>query len=367
MKTDIKFKENTFVVKGYGAKDNLLNKLTDHRLSEMDVERPMINDNQVIVEVLYSGVCHSDIHQVNDDWKNTRYPCVPGHEIIGKIAKVGNKVTKFSEGDLVGVGCMIDSCQTCKPCQDNEEQFCAGPHGPTMTYNGYFNDPASDFNTFGGYSSHVVSSEEFLLRIPEKLDIKKAAPILCAGITTYLPLKQWNIKQGDKVAIVGIGGLGHMAVQLAKAMGAEVTAITTQEAKRKEALELGADHVLISENDEEMKKNAMNFNYILITIPYAFDVNPYVKLLAIRGSLVTVGLLGEYKEPLNNMEVAKLARQVGGSVIGGVKDTQEVLDFCAEHNIHPEVQMMKIEDINDAFEKIKKEKVRFRYVIDMKA
>ncbi len=367
MKTDIKFKENTFTVKGYGAKDNLLSKLSDHRLSEMDVERPMINDNQVIVEVLYSGVCHSDIHQVNNDWKNTRYPCVPGHEIIGKIVKVGNKVSKFNEGDTVGIGCMIDSCQKCEPCKNNEEQFCAGEHGATMTYNGYFNDPQSDFNTYGGYSSHVVANEEFLLRIPLNLDIKRAAPILCAGITTYSPLKQARIGYGDKVAIVGIGGLGHMAVKLAKAMGAEVTAITTQEAKRKDALELGANHVLISENEEEMKKNAMKFDFILVTIPTSFDVNPYVNLLGIRGSLVTVGLLGEYKKPLNNMEVAKLARKVGGSVIGGIKETQEVMDFCAEHDIYPEVEMMKIEDINDAFKKVKEEEVRFRYVIDMKA
>lgn len=362
MKTDIKFQDNSFTVKGYGAKDE-----NNQNLVEMDIKRPIIEENQVLVEVLYSGVCHSDIHQVANDWENTRYPCVPGHEIIGKIIEAGSKVSKFNKGDIVGVGCMIDSCQTCDQCKNNEEQFCTGKHGPTMTYNGYFKDPESDFNTFGGYSSHVVSTEEFLLRIPEKLDIKRAAPILCAGITTYSPLRQWKVGKGDKVGIVGIGGLGHMGVQLAKAMGADVTAITTHEAKRKDVLELGADAVLISENEKEMEENAMKFDFILVTIPDPFDVNPYVNLLAPRGSLVTVGLLGEYKQPTNNMNVAMYNRQLGGSIIGGIKETQEVLDFCAEHNIQPDVEMMKIEDINEAFKKVKQEKVRFRYVIDMKA
>lgn len=361
MNTDIKYNKDNFIVKGYGAKSK------NKDLKEMDVERPMIKENEVIIKVLYSGVCHSDIHQVQDDWDNTRYPCVPGHEVIGKIVKAGNKVSKFSEGDIVGVGCMIDSCQTCSQCENDEEQFCIGPNGPTMTYNGYFGNPDSNYNTFGGFSSHIVSTEDFLLKIPRSLDIKKAAPILCAGITTYSPLHHFNVGAGDKVGIVGIGGLGHMGVQIAKAMGAEVTAITTMEAKRKDALELGADHVIISENQREMKDNQMSLDFILVTIPEQFDVNPYINLLAPRGSLVTVGLLGPYKKPTNNMTVAMYARNVGGSLIGGIKETQEVLDFCAEHNILPEVEMIKIEDINKAFVNVEEEKVRFRYVINMEA
>ena len=362
MEKTINYDGDTFTVKGYGAKGE-----DNQTLVEMDVERPMIDDNEVIIEVMYCGVCHSDIHQVANDWNNTRYPCVPGHEVIGKIVKAGSKVKNHKEGDIVGVGCMIDSCRTCTPCKNDEEQFCTGSHGPTMTYNGYFKDPDSDMNTYGGYASHIVSTEDFLLTIPSGMDISKSAPILCAGITTYSPLKHWKVEKGDKVGIVGIGGLGHMAVQLANAMGAEVTAITTSESKRQDALDLGANSVLISENEEEMKENAMKFDFILVTIPDAFDVNPYVELLAPRGSLVTVGLLGEYKKPTNNMNVAMYSRQLGGSLIGGIKETQEVLDFCAKHDIYPEVQMISVEDVNKAFKKVNEEKVRFRYVIDMQS
>lgn len=362
MNKDIKREGHTFTVKGYGATGALLG---GKKLQEMEVERPIPTRDQLLIEVLYSGVCHSDIHQVNNDWKNTRYPCVPGHEIIGRVIENAVSGSDFKVGEIVGVGCMIDSCQTCASCQSDEEQFCLGDNGPTMTYNGYFGNPSSDFNTFGGYASHVVADKNFVLRVPEGLDIKAAAPILCAGITTYSPLKHYGVKAGDKVGIVGIGGLGHMGVQLAKAMGATVTAITTSEEKRADALELGADEVLLSTDKKAMQAHAMKFNFILITIPYAFDVNPYVNLIAPRGSLVTVGLLGEYEKPLNNMTVAKYARSVGGSIIGGVKETQEVLDFCAEHNVLPEVKMINIKDINETFDKIVKEKARFRYVIDM--
>ncbi|BAO55975.1 NAD(P)-dependent alcohol dehydrogenase [Nonlabens marinus] len=362
MKADIHYKESTFTVKGYGAKDE-----NNTTLKEMDVERPMIKEDEVIIETLYSGVCHSDIHQVHNDWENTRYPCVPGHEVIGKIVNAGSKVTKFKEGDIVGVGCMIDSCQACPQCKNDQEQFCTGPHGPTMTYNGYFADPESDFNTYGGYASHLVSNQDFLIKIPDTLDIKAAAPILCAGVTTYSPLKHWGVKKGDQVAVVGIGGLGHMGVQLAKAMGAKVTAITTEKSKTDDVKALGADHVLLSTDDKAMEEHAMKFDFILITIPSAFDVNPYISLIAPRGSLVTVGLLGAYESPTNNMEVAKYARSIGGSIIGGIKETQDVMNFCAKHGILPEVEMIGIEQINDAFQKVKEEDVRFRYVIDMKS
>jgi uncharacterized zinc-type alcohol dehydrogenase-like protein len=350
--------------KGYGASGALLGGKT---LKPMDFERDAPKDDEVLIEVLYCGVCHSDIHQVENDWKNTIYPCVPGHEIIGKVTATGSAVTKFKTGDTVGVGCMIDSCKTCAACQEGEEQFCEHPHGPTMTYNGYFIADGSGYNTFGGFSNNLVVKESFVLHIPESLDVAKAAPILCAGVTTYSPLNHWQVKAGDKVGIVGIGGLGHMAIMIAKAMEAEVTAITTKEEKREQALELGADQVIISENEEEMTKYAKYFNFILVTIPDPFDVNPYVSLLKRRSSLVTVGLLAPYKAPLNNMEVASQARSVGGSLIGGIAETQEVLDFCAKHHILPHVEMISIEEINDAFEKIKDEDVRFRYVIDMQS
>jgi len=223
----------------------------------------------------------------------------------------------------------------------------------------------SGYNTFGGYSTHIVVQESFLLRIPETLNISAAAPILCAGITTYSPLKHWNIQPGDKVGVVGIGGLGHMGVMLAKAMGASVTAITQHEEKRAAAVAIGADSVLVSEDDDAMKAAELSFDFILVTIPDAFDVNPYVCLLKTRGSLVTVGLLGPYKAATNNMEVAMHGRSVGGSAIGGIAETQEVLEFCAEHGILPQVEIIRIQDINEAFDKINNEEVRFRYVIDM--
>ena len=346
---------------GYGASGSLIGGKT---LEPMDFERPAPHADEVLIDILYSGVCHSDVHQVANDWNNTIYPCVPGHEIIGKVTYAGDKVTKFKVGDIVGVGCMVDSCKSCEACRDGEEQFCLHPHGPTMTYNGYFIPDGTEYNTFGGYSNNIVVKEDFVLNIPKTLDISKAAPILCAGVTTYSPLKHAGVKAGHKVGVVGIGGLGHMGVMLAKAMGAEVTAITTKEEKRESALELGASNVLISEDKEAMAKYDRYFDFIMVTIPDPFDITPYVSLLKRRGKLVTVGLLAPYKKPLNNMDVASQARSIGGSLIGGIAETQEVLDFCAEHNIHPHVEMIGIEEINDAYTKMKDEDVRYRYVID---
>jgi uncharacterized zinc-type alcohol dehydrogenase-like protein len=351
-----------FTVKGYGASGELIGGKT---LKPYAIERYKPGTDEVAIEVLYCGVCHSDIHQVENDWKNTVYPSIPGHEIVGRITDTGSGVTKFKTGDLVGVGCMIDSCLSCPSCQTGNEQYCESPTGFTATYNGYIKPDGSGFNTFGGYSTHVVVKEHFVLTIPESLDIRSAAPILCAGITTYSPLKEANIKAGDQVGIVGIGGLGHMAVMIAKAMGARVTAITTKEEKRSIAIELGADEVLVSENEEEMKAGAAKFKFLLCTIPDAFDVTPYISLLGVKGKLVTVGLIGEYKKPLNNMNLIFLGLSVGGSSIGGVPETQEVLQFCADHKIAPQVELINIEDINEAYEKIKNEEVRFRYVIDM--
>jgi len=354
----------TFTTKAYGATGSVLG---GKSLEPMEIERNKPADDEVLIEVLYCGVCHSDIHQVKNDWKNTIYPCVPGHEVVGRITEVGSKVNDFKTGDIVGVGCMIGSCQQCKSCKDGEEQLCLGPVAMTMTYNGYFKPGDSGFNTFGGYSTHIVANQNFVLRIPETLDIAAVAPILCAGITTYSPLKKFGVKQGHRVGIVGIGGLGHMGVMIATAMGAEVVAISTTEEKHKAAIELGAHSVLLSTDEEAMKLQELSFDFILVTIPESFDVNPYVCLLKPHGRLVTVGLLGPYKKPLDNMEAAKYERSIGGSLIGGVKETQEVLDFCAKHSILPHVEMISIKDINEAFDKLINEEVRFRYIIDMKS
>ena len=358
--------------KAYGATGSIFSSL-----SEMDIERQPPKANELLIDILYCGVCHSDLHQVKNDWANTVYPCVPGHEIVGRVAEAGNSVTRYKVGDIVGVGCMIASCGHCHPCADlKEEQYCEGPNSFLATYNGPMK-PAKQAenggnmygqdNTFGGYSERITVQESFVLRIPEALDIKAAAPILCAGVTTYSPLRHWGVSEGDSVGIVGLGGLGHMAVMLAKAMGAEVTVFTEHEEKTEAAKALGAHHVIVSTDKDAMKNAELTMDFILITIPDKFDVTPYVTALKHDGALVTVGLLGPYKSPLNNMEVAMHRRTVGGSLIGSIAETQEVLDFCAEHGIAPEVEMIRIQDINDAFKKMDDEEVRFRYVIDMQS
>lgn len=346
--------------KAYGASNSIFN-----GLSEMEIERQAPKPDEVHIDILYCGVCHSDLHQVRNDWHNTIYPCVPGHEIVGRVNEVGSAVSKFRVGDIVGVGCMVDSCGVCPSCQEKEENYCEGPVGWTATYNGYMKPQNKDFNTFGGYSTNITVKESFVLRIPDALDIKAAAPILCAGVTTYSPLKHWNVGPGHSVAVVGIGGLGHMAVQLARALGATVTAITRDKEKQAAAEQLGAHEVLISTDAAAMKAHELKFDFILITIPDAFDVNDYVTLAKRDGVITTVGLLGPYKAPLNNMGVAMQRRSLSGSIIGSIAETQEVLEFCAKHNIAPEVEMIPMQDINKAFDKMMDEEVRFRYVIDM--
>ncbi|SNR96366.1 NAD(P)-dependent alcohol dehydrogenase [Hymenobacter mucosus] len=353
---------DVFKTKAYGATNSIFN-----GLSEMEIERHAPKADEVHIDILYCGVCHSDLHQVKNDWHNTIYPCVPGHEIIGRVIEVGSSVSKFQVGDVVGVGCMIDSCGTCPACQEQEENYCEGPVSWTATYNGYMKPQNKDFNTFGGYSTNIVVKESFVLRIPEALDIKAAAPILCAGITTYSPLKYWQVGPGQSVAVVGLGGLGHMAVQLARALGATVTAITTTKEKQAAAEKLGAHEVLLSTDADAMKAHELKFDFILITIPDAFDVNEYVKLAKRNGVITTVGLIGPYKAPLNNQEVAMHRRSVSGSIIGSIAETQEVLEFCAQHQILPEVEMINIQDINKAYDKMQDEEVRFRYVIDMES
>lgn len=346
--------------RGYGVKNSVFT-----RLKPIDFERQAPGADEVLIDILYCGVCHSDLHQVANDWDNTVYPCIPGHEIIGRVVRAGASVTKYKAGDIVGVGCMIDSCGTCPSCSDGLEQYCEGPKGWTATYNGPIKPDGT--NTFGGYSNNIVVKESFVLRIPEALDISRAAPILCAGITTYSPLRHWKVGAGSKVAIVGLGGLGHMGVQLAKAMEASVTVITTSKEKESEAKALGAHNILLSEDKDAMTAAEASFDLILVTIPDPFDVNPYVSLLKRDGTIVTVGLLGPYKKPVVNMEVAMKRRSLSASLIGGIAETQEVLDFCAEHNIMPEVEMIPIQDINKAFKKMQEGEVRFRYVIDMQS
>jgi len=349
-------------VKGYGASGSILNSL-----KPMAFERTPPKEDEVLIDILYCGVCHSDLHQVKNDWGNTLYPCVPGHEVIGKILETGSAVTKFKAGDVVGVGCMIDSCGHCNPCKDGEENYCEGPVSWTATYNGPMKPDGSGYNTFGGYSDKIVVREAFLLSIPEALDIKSAAPILCAGITTYSPLKHWGIKEGSKVGVVGVGGLGHMAIKLAKAMGAEVTAITRDEDKRADAERFGASQVLISTDKEAIAKQELTLDFILVTIPDEFEVNLYIDLLKRDGVLVTVGLLAPYSKALNNMGMAMHRRSIAGSLIGGIAETQEVLNFCAEHGISPDTEMIKIQDINDAYDKMLDKEVHYRYVIDMQS
>lgn len=290
---------------------------------------------------------------------------MPGHEIVGRVDEVGSAVTKFKVGDIAGVGCMVDSCGVCPACREKEENYCEGPVSWTATYNGYMKPENEDFNTFGGYSTNITVKEDFVLRIPDGLDSSAAAPILCAGVTTYAPLKYWGAGPGKSVAIVGIGGLGHMAVQLARAMGATVTAVTRDKDKREAAEQLGAHEVLISTDSDSMKAHELKYDFILITIPDAFEVNDYVKLAKRNGVITTVGLLGPYKAPLNNMEMALHRRSVAGSIIGSIAETQEVLYFCAENNILPEVQMIDMQEINNDYDKMLDEEVRFRYVIDM--
>jgi uncharacterized zinc-type alcohol dehydrogenase-like protein len=346
-------------IKAYGAVDK------DADLKEMTITRRDLNDNDVKIDILYCGVCHSDIHAKNNDWGNAKYPIVPGHEIIGKVLEVGGKVSNYKEGDLVGVGCMVDSCQTCSACQDDLEQFCE--NGMTGTYNGKdrIGGSGSD-HTFGGYSTSITVREDFVLTIPENLDAKAAAPLLCAGITTFSPLNHWKIKKGDKVGVVGLGGLGHMGIKFAVAMGAETIMITTSPSKAEDAKRLGANGVLISKNAEEMKEHQGSFDFILNTVPVKHDINPYLSLLKRDSTMCMVGAI-EPLEPMHGGSLILGRKRVAGSLIGGIKETQEMLDFCGENNIVCDVEMINIDEINKAYKKVQDNDVKYRFVIDMKS
>ncbi|MEB0040530.1 MULTISPECIES: NAD(P)-dependent alcohol dehydrogenase [unclassified Pseudomonas] len=331
-------------------------------LAPMTFERRTPRADDVALEVLFCGVCHSDIHQARNEWGFASYPLMPGHEIVGKVTSVGADVSKYKVGDIVGVGCLVDSCRTCEACEANLEQYCLD--GPTQTYAS--RDRVDGTLTMGGYSNAMVVSERFVVRIPEKLDLASAAPILCAGITTYSPLKHFGVKPGDKVGVLGMGGLGHMGIKFAKAMGAEVTLFTRSEAKAEEGRRQGADHVIVSTNENQMKDAAGRFNFLLDTIPVQHDLNPYLQTLRFDGVHILVGLIEPIDPPVHGFNLVAKRRVIAGSMIGGLAETQEVLDFCAEHGITCDIEMLDIKNINEAFERVVKGDVKYRFVIDMK-
>lgn len=332
----------------------------DKKLKPAHFMREEPGPQDVQIDIQYCGVCRSDLHQVKNDWKNTVYPCVPGHEIVGVVRRVGDEVTNFKKGDLVGVGCMIDSCMECISCKEGLEQYCE--NGWLATYNGPIEPDGR--NTFGGYSNNIVVKEHFVLKIPKGLDPKFVGPIMCAGVTTYSPLKNWGVEEGMMVAVAGFGGLGHMAVQIASAMGAEVTVLSTTPDKEEDALRMGADAFINVNKKKELKELEGVFDLIINTIPDKHEVDPYLELLSRDGTMIMVGVL--VPEPgWDQQKIIMKRRSMSGSLIGSIAETQEVLDFCAEHGIKPEVEMVDIHDINNVFKRMEKKDIKYRCVIDM--
>lgn len=328
-------------------------------LGPMDIRRREPRAQDIEIEILYCGICHSDLHQARNEWQNTVYPCVPGHEIIGRVVKAGNRVKKFKEGDIAGVGCLVDSCRTCPNCQAGLEQFCDGP--ATFTYNGQ--DLVSGGVTFGGYSERVVVDEVFALRVSDKLNLAAAAPLLCAGITTYSPLRRWKVGKGQKVGVVGLGGLGHMAVKFANAFGARVVLFTTSPGKTQDALRLGAHEVVISKNQAEMQKHTGSFDLILDTVSAEHNLDAYLNLLKRDGTMTLVGA-PPTPTPVSGFSLIMRRRQLAGSLIGGIPETQEMLDFCAERGIVCDVEMTTADQVNEAYARMLKSDVKYRFVID---
>jgi uncharacterized zinc-type alcohol dehydrogenase-like protein len=342
---------------GYAALD------ADSPLMPHDFARRDLRDDDVAIEILYCGVCHSDLHLTRNDWKDwgeAIYPAIPGHEIIGRVTAVGSAVTRHSVGDAVAVGTIVDSCGSCDQCRRDEEQMCR--EGATLTYNGH--DRISGAVTYGGYSKHVVVRDAFVLSLPDGLDPSRAGPLLCAGITVYSPLRTWNVGPGSRVGVIGIGGLGHLAVRFAAGLGAEVTVITRSAAKAEEASALGAHHVLLSGSDETMAAGASSFDVIIDTIPVGHDVGPYLGLLDVEGVLVIVGALADM-DGFNSLPLIGGRRRITGSPSGGIAETQEMLDFCARKGILPDCEIVAMQDINAAFERMERGDVRYRFVIDM--
>ena len=322
-------------------------------------ERREVGDNDVLVDIKYCGVCHSDIHTVRNEWKRTTYPIVPGHEIVGTVKQVGSKVKKFKAGDIVGVGCMVNSCGECENCKAGLQQFCS--KGMTQTYN----SPEKDGQTTkGGYSDNIVVNEKFVLKVPENLKLEGVAPLLCAGITTYSPLRHWKIGKGHKVGIVGLGGLGHMGVKFANSMGAHVVVFTTSPNKKDDALKMGAHEVIISKNANEMEKHTGTFDFILDTVSAPHQVPDYLAQLKVDGTLCMVGASPEPHQ-IPSMPLIFGRKSLSGSLIGGVEETQEMLDYCGKHNITCDIEMIPMEKINEAYERVVKSDVKYRFVIDM--
>lgn len=346
----------TMKVLGYAAQS------TKAPLAPFHFERRDPRADDVVIDILYCGVCHSDLHQARNDWGFSQYPIVPGHEIIGRVVSTGADVSKFKQGDLVGIGCMVDSCRECSPCKQGLEQYCL--EGNVQTYNGI--DRHDHRPTYGGYSQSIVCSQDFVLRIPESLDAQAVAPLLCAGITTWSPLRRWGVKKGSKVAVIGLGGLGHMALKLAHALGAEVTLFTRSPGKEADARRLGAHHVVLSTDAQQMEAVQGQFELIIDTVPYTHDINAYLSTLTLDGTLVFVGLLGNIEPTVNTIPLLLGRRSVAGSCIGGIAETQEMLDFCGEHNITADSELIRMDEINDAFERLLKSDVKYRFVIDMK-
>jgi len=345
---------NTYTVKAFGTE------APEAALKEMNIERREVTATDVEIEILYCGVCHSDLHTARNEWHGTIYPNVPGHEIVGRIIKIGSGVTRFKAGDLAAVGCMVDSCRECESCKEGLEQYCE--QGNTGTYNSP--DKYLGTHTFGGYSQSIVVDEAFVLHVPENLDLAATAPLLCAGITTYSPLRHWNVGPGKKVGIVGIGGLGHMGVKLAKAMGAHVVVITTSTSKVEDAKRLGADEVILSTDEAQMNAHAGTFHFMLDCVSAQHDINAYLRLLKRDGSLTLVGA-PEHPLPVAPFSLIPARKSFSGSMIGGIVETQEMLDFCGKHNITSDIELIRMQDINDAYERLLKGDVKYRFVIDM--
>jgi alcohol dehydrogenase (NADP+) len=330
-------------------------------LAPFEFKRRDLRELDVRIDVLFCGVCHSDLHQARNEWRNTLYPVVPGHEIVGRVAEVGKGVTRYKVGELVGVGCLVDSCRTCASCAEGLEQYCE--NGFVGTYNGV--DRVSGDVTFGGYSTELVVDEAFVLRVPENLDAAGAAPLLCAGITTYSPLRTWGAGPGKKVGIVGLGGLGHMGVKLAHAMGAHVVLFTTSPSKIEDGKRLGADEVVISKDPGQMQAHANSFDLIVNTVAAQHDLNPFIELLKRDGTMTLVGA-PEHDHPSPQVfNLIMKRRRLAGSLIGGIAETQEMLDFCGQHGITSDIEMIKMQDINNAYERMLKSDVKYRFVIDI--
>ena len=342
------------ITKAYSAS------IPNARVLPTEINRRPVGSNDVQIAIEHCGVCHTDIHFVNNDWGMTNYPVVPGHEIVGRVTKVGPAVSKFKVGDRAAIGCLVDSCGVCSNCENGLEQYCL--NGFTATYNSETKDPGGF--TYGGYSQSIVAQESFVLKVPDSLEGPGIAPLLCAGITTYSPLRNWKVGQGSKVGVIGLGGLGHMGVKFSHALGAHTTMITSSEQKGVDARLLGADEVLLSSSMDAISKEAGSFDFLLNTIPVNHDLTAYLELLKTNGTMCVVGAV----EPLSQVNAAQLIfgrRSLAGSLIGGIAETQEMLDFCGEKNILSEVEVIRMDEINDAYTRMQKNDVKYRFVLDL--